>query len=172
MSLWPLPSSPLPLPSPAPLAASVSAVWSMPGKHHRFRHLDGWSQHSPTLLLSFNLQPNSLLYDSIILVTCFTSGVRDSVWLSIEPVSLGQTFLRLWCLQPVKTLLLYILVMARSDAYLPLLKPILPFCSLYFTPTNLYMDKSTNSRLLASDSWLWITFSVVLLCSIIFSVST
>ena len=70
---------------PTPLAASVSVVWSMPGKHHRFHHLGGWSQRIPTLLLSFNLQPNSVLHDPIIPVTRFPSGVHDPDWLNNEP---------------------------------------------------------------------------------------
>lgn len=47
--------------------------------------------------------------------------------LTLNLISLEQTSHKLQCLQTAKGLLLYILGMASSDAYLPLLKSILPF---------------------------------------------
>lgn len=74
--------------------------------------------------------------------------------LTLNLISLEQTSHKPQCLQTAKGLLLYILGMASSDAYLPLLKSILPFYLLNYILClpNWDVDISTNSRLLANDS--------------------
>lgn len=85
--------------------------------------------------------------------------------LTLNLISLEQTSHKLQCLQTVKGLLLYILGMASSDAYLPLLKSILPFYLLNYTLClpNWDVNISTNSRLLANDSWNYYSLSHIII---------
>ena len=129
------PTPPLPPPSPSSSRCIRVCIRSVPAKHHHFRLRDGWSH--------FCLFP--LIFDQTLSRTIPSSQSH------ISPQVYMRHFLDCGVLSQ---LLLYLLVMARSGACLPMLKSILwlYFLIIFYAYQFGMWDISTNSKFPASYS--------------------